>query len=930
MYDVTETFRVRPWPTRLAVASAVFIIALGLTVLAGWFSHVALLIQFLPDLPAMTRNAAACFMLCGLALLTEALRGQRRFVVVCAGIVSAVSVLTIVEYIFRINAGIDELLGPSYITVKLSSPGRMAPVAAVCFTLGSIGLLLVPRTLSKRSALWIGLNGSIIAAVGIASSIGFALGSSDAFGWGTVTREAFHTSVGLLVFGVGMLALAWHVETDPAGSPRWLPISVAIGIATATVGLWQALIAARFAPFALLPAVLLGSGCLMALIFGLTVYLAQRAHVQAAALRQSEASLRQIAAQAKKSEYYLAEAERLGRIGSWASSARKHPPENLHFSAEMFRILGFPPGDVPPTTEEAGRVFTAAGPENWPRIMELYETARRFKIADGEFSAVLPDGSNRMIRIVAHTVYDAAGEPNEFIGTCVDVTEQHQVRTELQKAFNEIRRSEDQLRALINTIPAFVWSARPDGSVDFFNQLYLDYAGLSAEQAIDWGWTVSLHPDDQDSVTDFRRAVLDSGKPGAMEARLRRFDGEYRWFLFRVNPVHDESGKVVKWYGTNADIEDRRRAEEALRAREQDLSLIIETIPGLVWCAAPDGELNYLNRRMLDYTGTAAGDWAQFGWTNFFHPDDVEPTMRGWSRAVATGAPYEIQCRLRRSDGAYRWFQVLGQPARDNEGGVIRWYGLLIDIDDRRNMEEALRSNETRLLRATQIAAVAELSASIAHEINQPLAAVVANGHACLRWLSTEPPGLAKVYEAAERIVRDGKEAGEVVRRLRALFKRTLIERVELNLNEVIGEVLRLLAGETMKRHIVVETDLDKDLALVEGDRVQLQQLVLNLLLNGIEAMELVPDRSKKLIIRTKVDSPKTILVEIRDFGVGLENSEKAFEAFFTTKENGMGMGLAVCRSIVDAHHGRLWAQSGDGAGSTFSFALPVQPSVAS
>ena len=196
-----------------------------------------------------------------------------------------------------------------------------------------------------------------------------------------------------------------------------------------------------------------------------------------------------------------------------------------------------------------------------------------------------------------------------------------------------------------------VWSARPDGSVDFFNQLYLDYAGLSAEQAIDWGWTVSLHPDDQDSVTDFRRAVLDSGKPGAMEARLRRFDGEYRWFLFRVNPVHDESGKVVKWYGTNADIEDRRRAEEALRAREQDLSLIIETIPGLVWCAAPDGELNYLNRRMLDYTGTAAGDWAQFGWTNFFHPDDVEPTMRGWSRAVATGTPYEIQCRLRRSDG---------------------------------------------------------------------------------------------------------------------------------------------------------------------------------------------------------------------------------------------------------------------------------------
>jgi PAS domain S-box-containing protein len=535
-----------------------------------------------------------------------------------------------------------------------------------------------------------------------------------------------------------------------------------------------------------------------------------------------------------------------------------------------------------------------------------------------------------MIRIVAHTVYDAAGEPNEFIGTCVDVTEPHQARTELQKAFSEITRSEDQLRAIINTIPAFVWSARPDGSVDFFNQLYLDYAGLSAEQATDWGWTVSLHPDDQDSVTDFRRAVLDSGKAGEMEARLRRFDGEYRWFLFRVNPMHDESGNVVKWYGTNADIEDRRRAEEALCARERDLSLIIETIPGLVWCAAPDGELNYLNRRILNYTGTTLGDWAQNGWTNFIYPDDVDPAMRAWSHAVATGELYAIQCRFRQSDGAYRWFQVLGQAARDNEGGVTRWYGLLIDVDDRRNMEEALRSNEARLSRATQIAAVGELSASIAHEINQPLAAVVANGHACLRWLSAEPPGLAKAYEAAERIVRDGKEAGEVVRRIRALFKRAPLEKIQLDLNEVVGEVVRLMGGETTKRRIVVETDLGKDLAPVTGDRVQLQQLVFNLLLNGIEAMEPVPDRSKKLFIRTKLHSPQTVLVEIRDNGIGLEDSTKAFEAFFTTKENGMGMGLAVCRSIIDAHHGRLWASPGEGAGTTFSFTLPVQAGVAS
>jgi PAS domain S-box-containing protein len=521
------------------------------------------------------------------------------------------------------------------------------------------------------------------------------------------------------------------------------------------------------------------------------------------AKHRAEESRRQAAAQVEKSESYLAEAERLGHIGSWASNALKNPPELTYLSAEMFRILGLPPGDVPPSTVEAGQVFTAADPENWRRIMGLFEAARREKIADGEFPAVLPDGSRRMIRIVAHGVPDAAGTVAEFVGTCIDVTDQHRARTELEKAFEEIGKSENQLRAIIDTIPAFAWSARPDGSADFFNQLYLDYAGLSAEQAMDWGWTASVHPEDLNSLADYWRSILASGEAGEVEARLRRLDGVYRWFLFRASPLR-------------------------------------------------------------------------------------------------------------------------GHPARNNEGGVTRWYGLLIDIDDRKNMEEALRSTEARLSRATQIATVGELAASIAHEINQPLAAVVASGHACLRFLSAQPPSMAKAYEAAESIVRDGKEAGEVVRRIRALFKRAAAERVVLNLNDVINEVLHLLGGETAKRRVAVEMDLGNDLPLVVGDRVQLQQLVLNLLLNGIEAMDPVHDRPRKLFVRSKQESPETVLVEVRDYGVGLENPDKIFEAFVTTKENGMGMGLTICRSIVEAHNGRLWAASGDGPGATFCFALPL------
>jgi PAS domain S-box-containing protein len=372
------------------------------------------------------------------------------------------------------------------------------------------------------------------------------------------------------------------------------------------------------------------------------------------------------------------------------------------------------------------------------------------------------------------------------------------------------------------------------------------------------------------------------------------------------------------------DISERKQAEETLRARERDLSLIIETIPGMVWCADPGGELNYLNQRLLDFTGTSPKAWEQLGWTNFLHPDDAKATVRAWSHAVATSQSYDNQCRFRRFDGVYRWFRVLGQAARDAEGRVTRWYGLLIDIDDRKNMEAALRSSEMRLSRATRTATVGEFAASIAHEINQPLAAVVTNGHACLRWLSAQPPGLAKAQEAAERIVRDGTEAGEIVRRIRALFKQAPLEKIDLDLNEVIAEVLVLLGAETTRRRVAVETDLDKGLATVVGDRVQLQQLVFNLVLNGIEAMDSVSDRPKKVFISSMRHSPEAVQVEIGDCGVGLKDPEKVFEAFFTTKENGMGMGLAVCRSIIEAHHGRLWAAPGESAGTTFSFTLPA------
>ena len=496
---------------------------------------------------------------------------------------------------------------------------------------------------------------------------------------------------------------------------------------------------------------------------------------------------------------------------------------------------------------------------------------------------------------------------------------------ERKRAQEALRASEHSLRLMVHCIPGLLVTSTAAGEVELVNQPLLNYTGKPIEELKDW--PVVVHPGDLPAAQSLWSCSVATGVPFEVDIRVRRADAVYRWFHCRGLPLRDNDGGIVRWYTLLTDIEDRINAEEALRTRERELNLIIQTIPALVWSAAPGGDFIYVNRRVQEYTGTTLDTLARDEWTSLLHPDDVELVLRAWTHSVATGQRHEVQYRLRRWDGTYRWVHVLGEPLCDGEGRLTRWYGLLIDIDDRKRMEEDLRATQSRLSRATQTATVGELAASIAHEINQPLAAVVANGHACLRWLTAEAPNVGKAREAAERIVRDGKEAGEVVRRIRALFRRTALEKVALDLNDVIGEVLRLLGGETTKRRITVETDLEPALPPVVADRVQLQQLVLNLLMNGLDAMDEISDRPRKLSVRSGRHCEDTALVEIWDSGVGLKEPDKIFEAFFTTKQNGMGMGLTICRSIVEAHEGRLWASPAEGHGTIFRFTLPLKSS---
>jgi PAS domain S-box-containing protein len=260
----------------------------------------------------------------------------------------------------------------------------------------------------------------------------------------------------------------------------------------------------------------------------------------------------------------------------------------------------------------------------------------------------------------------------------------------LKNALVEIKNSENGLRTIIDTIPALAWSARPDGSAEFFNRRWLDYAGLSAEEASDWGWTVALHPEDRDSLMDYWRHLLASGEAGESEARLRRFDGEYRWFLFRVSPLRNDSGKIVKWYGTNTDVEERKRAEEALRSNEQSLRLIVDTIPGLVSTVNAAGEVELINRQLLEYFGKAAEELKNWATSDAIHPDDLPHMIDAWRRAFESGQPLDIEIRSRRVDGVYRWFNLRSRPQRDAEGRIVRWFSLGTDIDERKRAEDEL------------------------------------------------------------------------------------------------------------------------------------------------------------------------------------------------------------------------------------------------
>lgn len=305
------------------------------------------------------------------------------------------------------------------------------------------------------------------------------------------------------------------------------------------------------------------------------------------------------------------------------------------------------------------------------------------------------------------------------------------------------------------------------------------------------------------------------------------------------------------------------------------------------------------------------------------HPDDAAFLSDVISRSRAEAIDLDDERRLRMSDGSVKHLHLIARGTR-NANAAPEYIGVVQDVTERRASEEALANARSELAHAARLATVAELSAAIAHEINQPLAAVAANGAACHRWLSAVPPNLERARVTVERMVRDANSACEIVNQVRALFKHSAPESIPLNLNEMIEEVRQLMLDEFSRHVVSIETDLEQDLPLSLGDRVQLQQVMVNLIRNGLEAMEGTTEGPKILSIRSKREGIQQVRVEVCDRGTGVQNPDEAFRPFFTTKKTGMGMGLAISRSIIEAHQGRLWVAQNEGRGATFSFTLPV------
>ena len=627
------------------------------------------------------------------------------------------------------------------------------------------------------------------------------------------------------------------------------------------------------------------------------------------------------------SERRLMDAERLARVGSWE---RYLEADTIHWSDEMLRILGRPV--CPPA--DFLTFLTYVHPDDREKIKDAdHKVLSSDAPVVFEYRLVRADGQVRFVRSVVEVIRDQDGR-NRISGATQDIT-QHVM------ALERLRKSEDMLRNAqrLSHVGNWEWDIQANRVLwsDETYRIFGQPRGFTPGYEAFLG---AVRISDRERVQRGLEGALAGTKPYAATFHIVRPDGEERTLACIAEVIRDRTGTPIRMFGACQDITEKQRAEEerTLYARlvekeHQRLNEIVSSIPGMVWetRGAPDDRAKvpeFVSERIQSLIGWSVDDWISKPrfCLSIVHPDDRERFLRESSEIFRSqSGSGSHQFRFLAKDGRYVWMESHINVVCDEKGERVGMRGVTMDISERKEAEAALIRTREELARVTRVISMGEVAASIAHEINQPLAAIVTNGEACLRWLSM-PPNIDKASVIINSIIRDANRASGVIRGIRALLANGESQRDFLDLNQLTQETIALLQEHTQRHDVQVRTDLESQLPRVSGDRIQLQQVLMNLLLNGIDATRgTPPNGTHEMVVATSIDKPGSVLLEVRDCGPGIPPGtlDRIFCPFFTTKEAGVGMGLSISRTIVESHGGRIWVTANEPHGARFWVRLP-------
>jgi signal transduction histidine kinase len=501
------------------------------------------------------------------------------------------------------------------------------------------------------------------------------------------------------------------------------------------------------------------------------------------------------------------------------------------------------------------------------------------------------------------------------------------IAVERAQAEEALRRSRAQLARAqrLSTTGSFSYRAATDELT--LSEETCRICGFDPSKAVPPGaMRDRIHPDD---LPLFLNMLGSAGRQFEFDCRVQLQDSTITYLHVVADAVRDDAGGLVEWVGAIRDVTERRHAEEERRRHEAIISEAERlSLTGSSCWRPPSDQLIWSKEmfRIFDFDPniTPTVDMVRAR----IHPDDLPHFNHTVECAVRDGQDFAVEPRLLMADGTIKYLQVLTHAFRGEQGNVIEFIGAVKDVTERKQSENALNEMRSELAHAARVATVGALTASIAHEINQPLSGIVTNASTSLLMLADEPPDIVGAVDSAQRTIRDANRASEVIARLRALFKKTTTASESLDLNEATREVLALSMSELQRAQVIVRTELAHDLPPVKGDRVQLQQVILNLVLNAAEAMSTIEDRGRQLVVRTEGDEGDHVRLTVRDTGPGFDplSAKRLFETYYTTKPDGMGIGLSISRTIIERHQGRLWAASNDGPGATVAFSIPRLP----